>query len=146
MKMRACLARSEQCASAVGTVPSVGAGTRLRLRARCSGSNTGGHSPWGPATRKSRPGVESPTAHIELSRCLLILIEKHKMLPVLPGHIHIHLYLLFLSFWRGHGGSWCVHGKNWGTSALWPAQGAGAMCFLPSVLPLSLRSCTFDAV
>ena len=53
----------ERRASAMGeTVPGVGAGTRLRLRARCSGSNTGRRSPWGPATRKGRPGVESPTA------------------------------------------------------------------------------------
>jgi len=61
--MTICLSACEQCASAVGeTVPSVGAGTRLRLRARCSGSNIGRRSPWVPATRKGSPGVESPTA------------------------------------------------------------------------------------
>ena len=62
-----CKERCERHASTVGeTVPVVGGGTRLRLRARCSGSNTGRRSPWGPATRKVRPGVESPPQHISM--------------------------------------------------------------------------------
>ena len=43
--------------SAVGeTVPSAAPGTRLRLRARCSGYCVGRRSPWEPATRKGSPG------------------------------------------------------------------------------------------
>jgi len=69
-----CKERCERHASAVGeTVPGVGAGTRLRLRARCSGSNTGRRSPWGPATRKGCPGVESPTA----SWAIVALFDNH---------------------------------------------------------------------
>ena len=52
--------------SAVGeTVPSAAPGTRLRLRARCSGYSAGRRSPLEPATRKGSqgsPGVEFSTA------------------------------------------------------------------------------------
>ena len=49
--------------SAVGeTVPSAAPGTRLRLRARCSGYSVGRRSPLEPATRKGSPGVEFSTA------------------------------------------------------------------------------------
>ena len=84
--MTARLVMLEQCESAVGeTVPSVGAGTRLRLRAKCSGSNIGRRSPWGPATRKGCPGVESSTAPKKPLLHLLLCLQKHKMLPVFPG-------------------------------------------------------------
>ena len=47
---------------AVGeTVPSAAPGTRLRLRARCSGYSVGRRSPLEPATRKGSPGVEVST-------------------------------------------------------------------------------------
>ena len=53
--------------SAVGeTVPSAAPGTRLRLRARCSGYSVGRRSPLEPATRKDSPGVESPPHCVQL--------------------------------------------------------------------------------
>ena len=49
--------------SAVGeTVPRAAPGTRLCLRARCSGYSVGRRSPLEPATRKGSPGVEFSTA------------------------------------------------------------------------------------
>ena len=33
-----------------------------------------------------QPGVESPTAHVKLLCHLLVGLQKHKMLPVFPGH------------------------------------------------------------
>ena len=53
--------------SAVGeTVPSAAPGTRLRLRARCSGYSVGRRSPLEPATRKGSPGVEFSTAQLSI--------------------------------------------------------------------------------
>ena len=43
-------------------MPSAAHGTRLRLRARCSGYSVGRRSPLELATRKGSPGVEFSTA------------------------------------------------------------------------------------
>ena len=76
----------EGCASDVGeTVPSVGAGTRLRLRAMCSGSNIGRRSPLGTGNPKglSASGIFHSTSNYT-TWYLLLDLQKHKMLPAFP--------------------------------------------------------------